>query len=112
MAASCVWPGACELQLGAAPRELDLFFYKGEGQVTLRAGGNRELVAGAVTWGYRAPWRLWGPWTGATRYMIGARLALTAARAVDNPRDWSVGLGLEVEPIGALRYLLGIRSLY
>lgn len=49
---------------------------------------------------------------GASRYMIGVRFVFTAARAVDNPRDWSLGLGLEVEPIGALRYLLGIRSLY
>ena len=101
-----------ELQVGGAPHALDLFFYRGEGILTLRAGGNRELVTGAIAWGYRAPWKLWGPWEGTSRYMIGVRFVLTAARAVENPRDWSLGLGLEVEPIGALRYLLGIRSLY
>ena len=32
--------------------------------------------------------------------------------SLDDPRDWSVTGGLEVEPVGAIRYLLGIRSWY
>lgn len=101
-----------ELQIGAVPRKLDLFFYDGQGQITLRAGANRELVTAAVTWGYRAPWALWGPWPGPTRYMIGVRFVVNATRAIEDRHNWSIGAGLEVEPIGALRYLLGIRSLY
>ncbi len=101
-----------ELQIGGAPHGLDMFWYRGEGQVTLRAGANRDVVTGAISWGYRAPWALWGPWDGSTRYMIGARFVLTATRAIEDRNNWSIGLGLEVEPVGALRYLLGIRSLY
>jgi hypothetical protein len=37
---------------------------------------------------------------------------LSASRAHADPADWQATLGLEVEPIGALRYLLGIESLY
>ena len=78
----------------------------------MKAGGNDRVVTGAVAWGYLAPWTLFGPTTGRARYMIGVRLVATATRAVDDPRDWSVTAGVEVEPIGALRYLLGIRSWY
>lgn len=45
-------------------------------------------------------------------YEIGARFVLAATRAYRDPRDWTATLGLEVEPVGALRYLLGIRSWY
>ena len=84
----------------------------GEAILALRAGGNRRVVTGAVAFGHLAPWRLLGPWSGATRYMIGVRLVASANRSLDDPRDWSATVGLEVEPVGALRYLLGIRSWY
>jgi len=101
-----------ELLVGAAPRDLDLFWYRGEGLLAVRAGGNRDVMTAAVSYGYRAPWRLWGNWSGPTRYMIGVRLVAAATRAVDDPNDWSATFGVEVEPIGAIRYLLGIRPWY
>ena len=101
-----------ELEVMRNPASLDLFWYDGEGAWTLRAGGGREHMTAAITWGYRCPWRLWGPYSKATRYEIGARFVLQTTRAYSDPRDWTATLGLEVEPVGALRYLLGIRSWY
>ena len=107
------WPVAgVELVIGAAPAKLDMFFYEGEGILAFRAGGNRDVTTAAVTYGYRCPWDLWGPWEGATRYMIGVRFVASATRSNDNPEDWTVSFGLETEPVGALRYLLGIRDWY
>jgi len=101
-----------ELQVTRSPAKLDLFWYDGEGVWTLRAGGGRDHMTAALAWGYRCPWKLWGPYDRATRYEIGARVVLAATRAYSDPRDWTATLGLEVEPVGALRYLLGIRSWY
>jgi len=105
------WPaGGIELLVGATPSKLDMFWYTGEGIIVARAGGNHEEITGAVAYGYRAPWALWGPWKGTTRYMIGVRIVASAAWSLEDPDVWSMTLGLETEPIGALRYLLGIRS--
>ena len=101
-----------ELAFERAPRKLDMFLYDGQGVLIVKAGGNDRVVTGAVAWGYLAPWTLFGPTQGNSRYMIGVRLVATATRALDDPRDWSITGGLEVEPIGAIRYLLGIRSWY
>jgi hypothetical protein len=101
-----------EVLLAGAPEELDMFWYKGEGVLIGRVGGNREIVTAAVSYGYRAPWDLWRPRHGKTRYMIGVRLVGSWTRAVENPELWSATLGVETEPVGALRYLLGIRSWY
>lgn len=101
-----------ELQLTARPKSLDLFFYEGEGVWTLRVGGGPDHMTAAIAWGYRCPWKLWGPYSTATRYEIGPRITLMATRAYADPNDWTATLGLEVEPVGALRYLLGIRSWY
>jgi hypothetical protein len=101
-----------EVMLAGSPKELDMFWYKGEGVLIARVGGNRDIYTGAVSYGYRAPWKLWGPWNGRTRYMIGVRMVASYTRAVDDPKLWSATLGLETEPVGALRYLLGIRSWY
>lgn len=101
-----------ELVIAALPRKLDMFLYDGEGVVIARAGGNRELMTGSLAYGYRAPWDLFRPARGSARYMIGVRLVATATRAIDDPQRWSATVGVETEPIGALRYLLGIRSWY
>jgi len=101
-----------EVQITRAPAEVEMFFYRGEGVWTVRAGGGPEHATAAVAWGYRCPWRLWGPYTRATRYEIGARIVLAATRAYRDPQDWSATLGLEIEPVGAVRYLLGIKSWY
>ncbi|MFT3693735.1 MAG: hypothetical protein QM831_11380 [Kofleriaceae bacterium] len=101
-----------ELEFTARPRSLDLFFYRGEGVVTVRAGGGFDRGTIALAYGYRCPWKLWGPYTETSRYEIGARIVIDATRAYDDPKDWSATIGLEVEPVGAIRYLFGIRDWY
>jgi hypothetical protein len=101
-----------ELLLAARPKELDMFWYEGEGVWIVRAGGNRDVRTAAIAYGYRAPWRLWGPWRGPTRYTIGVRMVASITQSSDDRDRWSATFGLETEPVGALRYLLGIRSWY
>ena len=99
-----------ELVLSGAPRSLDMFLYRGEGVLVARAGvGPEHQTTAALAYGYRCPWKLWGPYSRATRYEIGARVVANVTRS---PDEWSATLGLEVEPVGAIRYLLGIRSWY
>jgi len=104
--------GGFELQLGGLPRKLDMFLWAGEGVLTLRTGGNGQVVTGAISYGYRCPWNLRGTSGGGTSYMIGVRVVASYTRSIDDPKDWVATIGLETEPIGALRYLLGIRALY
>ncbi|MBK9035462.1 MAG: hypothetical protein IPL61_30095 [Myxococcales bacterium] len=101
-----------ELMVAAVPAKLNLFFYDGEGVLIARAGTDGTRVTGAIAYGYRAPWGLRHPSRGDSRYMIGVRVVATATRAADDPHDWTASLGLETEPVGALRYLLGVRSWY
>lgn len=101
-----------QLVVAKVPRDLDMFWYEGEGVLMLRAGGNRDVRTMAVAYGYRAPWALWGPWRGTSRYMIGLRMVASVTQSNENEKLWSATLGLETEPVGALRYLLGIRSWY
>lgn len=101
-----------EIVFTAAPKKLDLFFYEGSGVLAVRAGGNDRVMTGALAYGYLAPWDLFGAQRGASRYMIGVRLVANVTRDLDDPRAWSATAGVEVEPFGALRYLLGIRRWY
>jgi hypothetical protein len=104
--------GGLELLVTRAPAELDVFQYTGEGVLMLRAGGNRTHATAAIGWGYRCPWKLWGPFDRTSRYQINVRLVASGTRAVADPRDWSATFGIEFEPIGSIRYLFGIRSWY
>jgi hypothetical protein len=101
--------GGGELVIQAVPRELDLFWYEGQGVLAVRAGGNHERVTGQVAYGYLAPWKQARP---DNRYMIGVRFIGTVTRTLADARAWTATIGLELEPVGALRYLLGIRSWY
>lgn len=101
-----------ELLIAAAPAKLEMFWAEGEGVLVLRAGGNRELETASVAYGYRAPWDLLRSRPGRSSYRIGVRMVATATRSQDDPGLWSATLGVETEPVGALRYLLGIRSWY
>ena len=101
-----------EIAITGVPRSLDLFFFDGQGILIARAGAGERVVTGALAYGYLAPWRLFGPRPGRSRYMIGVRVVATATRAIDDPRDGSITMGLEAEPVGAIRYLLGIKSWY
>jgi hypothetical protein len=99
-----------ELVLSGAPGSIDMFLYRGEGVLVARAGvGPEHQTTAALAYGYRCPWKLWGPYSHATRYEIGVRVVGNVTRS---PDEWSATVGLEVEPVGAIRYLLGIRSWY
>ncbi len=101
-----------ELVIQGVPNKLDMFFYDGTGVLALRAGGNSDHVTAQVAYGYLAPWNLFGRPKGQTRYTIGVRFVGSFTRSIDDPGDWIATIGLETEPVGALRYLLGIRSWY
>lgn len=102
--------GGVEVSIAGKP--LDMFFYEGERALIVRAGGGMSRMTGAIAYGYRCPWKLWGPYRDSSRYMIGVRLVASGSRAANDPKDWNVSLGIEFEPVGALRYLGGIRSWY
>ncbi|MDB4958777.1 MAG: hypothetical protein JWO36_6346 [Myxococcales bacterium] len=101
-----------EVVITRSPASFDLFQYDGEGVWIARAGGGEQHATASLSWGYRCPWKLWGPYHHGSRYEIGARLVVNATRAYRDPADWSATFGVEFEPVGALRYLLGIRSWY
>lgn len=117
-----------ELILTRVPKRLDMFFYEGHGILALRAGRSTTEVTASIAYGYLAPFhlegvckeRFYGIETGycaarpesTTRYMAGLRLVGTVTRALDDPRSWSATIGVEFEPIAALRMLLVARSWY
>jgi len=76
----------------------------GEGSIVLRAGGNAHVVTGALGFGYVGshgdPWPRWA------RHVVGARVVASLNRSLDDPRDWSATLGLEIDPIGAIHAVL------
>jgi hypothetical protein len=100
-----------ELNL-VGPRKLDLFFYEGQGITSLRVGGNPHLITAQIGFGYQARWNLFGEKPRGSSYMIGVRAVATATQSRYDKHDWSASVGLEFEPVGATRYLLGIRSWY
>ena len=106
---SGVFTGA-ELNIAGGP--LNMFLYEGEHVYAVRVGSSTTDVTASLVYGYRCPWKLWGPYNHGTRYMIGARLVATATRSVSDPHDWSASFGIEFEPVGALRYVGAVKSWY
>ena len=92
--------------------DLDLFFYKAKSAITLRAGGSPDIKTAQLGVAYRAPWDLKPRSSRVDRYMIGVGIVANVTQSRSDARDWSATVGLELEPVGALRYLLGIRSWY
>jgi len=117
-----------ELVLTRVPKKVDMFMYEGHGILALRAGRNTTSVTAALAYGYLAPYWLEGPCrmrfydidTGVcaprpertARYMAGVRVVGTVTRDLDDPRIWSATLGIELEPVGALRMMTIARSWY
>lgn len=99
-----------ELLVAGGP--LHMFWYEGEHVFVARGGGNGTHVTGALAYGYRCPWKLWGPYNKTSRYEIGVRVVASATRAMADAKDWSMSFGLEFEPVGSLRYIAGIKSWY
>jgi len=120
--------GGGELVWTAAPRHMEMFAYDGSGILALRAGRSATAETAAVSYGYLAPWKLEGPcaqrfygiFTGVceprpnrtTRYMAGVRVVGTVTRELADPRVWSATIGVEFEPLGALRMFLVRRDWY
>lgn len=82
----------------------------GAGSVVLRAGGNGHVVTGALGFGYVGSWPRSDPWIGWANHVVGARIVTTLNHSLDNPYDWSVTLGLEVEPIGVVQAVLDLAT--
>jgi hypothetical protein len=78
------------------------------GSLVLRAGANDRIVTGAVGFGYVGSFPRYDPWIGWARHVVGARVVVSVNRAIDEPRDWSATLGLEVEPLGAVHALFDL----
>jgi hypothetical protein len=104
--------GGLQLLATRAPADLDLFAYHGEGVFMVRAGGNRERATAAVGWGYRCPWKLWGPFDRTSRYHVNVRFVASGTTSRVTPGDWTATFGIEFEPIGSIRYLFGIHDWY
>jgi hypothetical protein len=100
-----------ELSL-VGPRKLNMFFYEGQGVTSVRVGANPDLLTAQLGFGYQARWNLFGDKPRGSSYMIGVRAVATATQSRYDKHDWSATVGLEFEPVGAARYLLGIRSWY
>lgn len=99
-----------ELNIAGGP--LDMFWVDGEHVTSIRAGASMSDITAQLAYGYRCPWKIWGPWNPSTRYMIGVRFVGTFTQSRADSGDWNASLGLEFEPLGSLRYLAGIRSWY
>jgi hypothetical protein len=78
----------------------------GAGSLVLRAGGNEHVVTGALGFGYVGS--RGDPWPSWARHVVGARVVVSMNRSLDDPRDWSALLGLEVEPIGAVHAVIDL----
>jgi hypothetical protein len=83
---------------------------RGEGSVVLRAGGNGHVVTGAVGVGYIGSRPRSDPWIAWAGHAVGARVVASMNHSLDDPRDWSATIGVELEPIGALHAVLDLAT--
>lgn len=121
--------GGVELFVAAAPRPLRMFYYSGEGVLSVRAGfgwawrdhaladaRSAPVAALTVAYGYRAPFSLREPGDETTpepearrplRYMTGVRLWVGATVDATSAAAWQLTGGIEFEPVGSFRYVFG-----
>jgi len=90
---------------GLPPRPYDSSI-GGTGSIVLRAGGNEHVATWAVGFGYVGSFPRSDPWLGWMRHLVGVRLVASTNYSLDTSHDWSATLGLEIEPIGALTYVV------
>ena len=58
----------------------------------------------AIGFGYMGSWSRSDPWVGFATHVVGVRVVALVNRSLDDSRDWSATLGVEVDPIGAVQY--------
>ena len=73
------------------------------GGFVVRAAGNAHLLTTAIGYGYVGSWDRTDAWI---HHAAGVRVVAAMTRSFDDPRDWSATLGVELEPIGALSYIV------
>jgi len=83
----------------------------GTGSLVLRVGGNAHVLTSALGVGYVGSFpRDDEPWVPWARHVVGARIVTAMNRSLDNPRDWSVTVGLEFEPLGLAQYIYDVAT--
>jgi hypothetical protein len=80
----------------------------GSGSIVLRVGANAHVITTGVGFGYVGSWPQHDPWIRWVRHVVGARIVTTMNRSLDDPRDWSATVGLEVEPLGVAHALVDL----
>jgi hypothetical protein len=71
----------------------------------LRAGGNGDVISGAIGFGFTGSWASRDPWISWARHAVGARAVASMTRS---STEWSTTVGVELEPIGTLQALVGL----
>ena len=74
---------------------------RGSFGIVLRGGGNGEVATGALALGFSSPDR----WLGAG-HRPGFRVVTSMTRSIEEPRDWSITFGLELDLLGAIGVIL------
>ena len=95
-----------ELVLEGLPPHPDSSRIGGAGNFVIRIGGNDRLITTAVGFGYVGSFSRTDPWIPWLCHMVGTRVILSTNHSLDEPGMWSALLGLEVEPLGAVRALV------
>jgi hypothetical protein len=80
--------------------------FGGAGGVVFRAGGNAHVFTTAIGFGYVGSWSRSDPWIPSVSHVAGVRVILSMNRSLDDPRDFSMMVGAELEPLGALEYIV------
>jgi hypothetical protein len=94
---------------GLPPHPLDSRI-GGSTSIVLRAGGNAHVFTTAFGFGYVGSFRRSDPWVRWAGHLIGARMVTSVNQSLDDPREWSMTLGLEIEPLGAVHAAFDIAT--
>lgn len=81
---------------------------RGAGSIVLRAGGNSHVFTTALGFGYVGSYRHDDPWIPWLGHVVGGRIVASMNHSLDDPREWSVTFGLEVEPLGLAHAVLDL----
>jgi hypothetical protein len=95
-----------ELVLEGLPPRPDTSSIGGAGNFVVRVGGNDRLITTAFGFGYVGSFSRTDPWIPWMRHMVGTRVLVSMNHARDEPGNWSALIGVEVEPLGAVRALV------